>query len=77
MIAFIQRIYSRLTGVPSSAIRMEFDPSDTGDFGPVGVNGPNYTRVNTRPSGPPPWKPNRGRVDEDAATRREAQEEDY
>jgi len=85
VIAFIQRIYSRLTGVPSSAIRMEFGcaevgcstttltpgsiycddhnglVADTGDYGFIG----------------PPPRRRRGRVDEDAATGREAQEEDY
>jgi len=73
VIAFIQRIYSRLTGVPSSAIRMEFDDSDTGDYGPI--------QSTTRPDGLVvdrfKFKPNRGRVDEDAATGREAQEENY
>ena len=79
MIAFIQRIYSRLTGVPSSAIRMEFDrgivlyPDDTGDYGELPVHP--VTHIKASQDLPP--RRRRGRVDEDAATGREAQEEDY
>ena len=80
MIAFIQRIYSRLTGVPSSVVRMEFDDSDTGDYGPVDLvtrDLRGHPDVILGPPIDPPRRKPRGRVDPDAATSREAQEEDY